>query len=145
MNQLNIYKHLKIIKIQSLLINSSYYVVISNTNCLKQTLTNSILIEKIIFNFFLKKFDLKFPSIFLKYPLNYKNYNNDSNLISYIISDLIKNPHNFLVILKYNKYLFLNNYNLNHFLKITSYFAFLYKFKALNNQLFKFFFVSKKI
>lgn len=46
MNQLNIYKHLKIIKLQSLLINSSYYVVISNTNCLKQTLTNSILIEK---------------------------------------------------------------------------------------------------
>ena len=145
MNQLNIYKHLKIIKLQNQLINSSYYIVISNTNYLNKILnSNNILIEKIIFNFFLKKFSLKFPSIFLKYPLNYSHYSTNSNLIFYILNNLIKNTDTFLVILKYNKYLFLNNFNLNYFLQITSYFAFLYKFKKLNNQLFKLFFLKKK-
>ena len=145
MNQLNIYKHLKIIKLQNQLINSSYYIVTSNTNYLNKIINlNNVLIEKIIFNFFLKKFDLKFPATFLKFPLNYSHYNDNSNLIFYILNNLIKNTDTFLVILKYNKYLFLNNFNLNYFLQITSYFAFLYKFKKLNNQLFKFFFISKK-
>jgi hypothetical protein len=145
MNPLNIYKHLKIIKLQNQLINSPYYIVTSNTNYLnKITNLNNILIEKIIFNFFLKKFNLKFPSIFLKYPLNYSHYDTNSNLIFYILNNLTKNKDAFLVILKYNKYLFLNNFNLNYFLQITSYFAFLYKFKKLNNQLFKLFFISKK-
>jgi len=145
MNQLNIYKHLKIIKLQNQLINSSYYIVTSNTNYLNKIINlNNILIEKIIFNFFLKKFDLKFPSTFLKYPLNYSHYNDNSSLIFYILNNLIKNTDTFLVILKYNKYLFLNNFNLNYFLQITSYFAFLYKFKKLNNQLFKLFFLKNK-
>lgn len=145
MNQLNIYKHLKIIKLQNQLINSSYYIVISNTNYLNKILNSkNILIEKIIFNFFLKKFSLKFPSIFLKYPLNYNNYNDHNNLINYILNNLSKNVNHFFVIVKYNKYLFLNNFNLNYFLQITSYFAFLYKFKKLNNQLFKLFFFKKK-
>jgi hypothetical protein len=145
MNQLNIYKHLKIIKLQNQLINSSYYIVISNTNYLNKILnSNNILIEKIIFNFFLKKFSLKFPSIFLKYPLNYNNYNDQNNLINYILNNLSKNLNHFFVIIKYNKYLFLNNFNLNYFLQITSYFAFLYKFKKLNNQLLKLFFLKKK-
>jgi hypothetical protein len=87
MNPLNIYKHLKIIKLQNQLINSPYYIVTSNTNYLnKITNLNNILIEKIIFNFFLKKFNLKFPSIFLKYPLNYSHYNYNSSLIFYILN-----------------------------------------------------------
>ena len=60
-----------------------------------------------IFNFFLKKFSLKFPSIFLKYPLNYNNYNDHNNLINYILKNLSKNVNHFFVIVKYNKYLFL--------------------------------------
>jgi hypothetical protein len=145
MNQLTIYKHLKILKLQNFLINSSYYIVVSNINYLHKTLNCNILIEKIIFNFFLKKFNLQFPSVFLKYPLNYISYDNNINLISDLLNDFLKNSNKFLVILRCGQYLFLNNFNLNHFLKITSYFSFLYKFKNLNSTLFKFFFITTRI
>ena len=46
MNQLNIYKHLKIIKLQNQLINSSYYIVISNTNYLNKILNSKNKIRK---------------------------------------------------------------------------------------------------
>jgi hypothetical protein len=146
MNQLTIYKHLKIIKLQNQLINSSFYILLSNTNYLnRNTLSNSnILIEKIIFNFFLKKFNLTFPLNFLKYPLIYNKHNDSNYLINDIINSLEKQINNFIIIVKYNKYLFVNNFSLQHFLKVTSYFALLYKFKKLNNTLFKLFFLKKK-
>ena len=145
MNQLTIYKHLKIIKLQNQLINSSYYIVTSNTNYLNKIINlNNILIEKIIFNFFLKKFNLTFPLNFLKYPLIYNKHNDSNYLINDIVNSLEKQINNFIIIVKYNKYLFVNNFSLQHFLKITSYFALLYKFKKLNNTLFKLFFLKKR-